>query len=211
MVAELAHTAQDESNELTPGSATRDAGSRRFLFDVESYHALEGTAVFTPDERTELIEGEIYMLTPISSRHAAGTKRAFRAFVKLNIKTAIVSVQNPFALPGSRSEPVPDVMLLQPRADDYEDAPPMPADVLLLIEVSDSTLAYDRRTKMPLYARHGVRESWIVNLVEKVLEIYTEPKNGKYTLRRIAEIDESVTPQAFPKLKVRVADLFGKS
>lgn len=211
MVAELAHAARDTTASSSAEHAPDGDGARRFAFDVESYHALEGAGILSPDERVELIEGEIIIMSPIGRRHAAAIVRATQTFRKVQPGDAILSVQNPLMLPGKRSEPVPDVMLLKPRADAYEDALPTPADVLLLIEVSDSTLVYDRRTKMPLYARHGVRESWIVNLIEKVLEIYTEPKNGKYTLRRIAELGETVTPQAFPKLKVRVADLFGKA
>ncbi len=180
---------------------------RRFLFDVETYHRLGEADIFHPDTRTELIEGEIIIMSPIGKRHAAKINRIVRLFTARLKNTAIVSVQNPMALPGSKSEFVPDVVLLEPREDFYEDELPNPENVLLLIEVCDTTLNYDRKKKLPLYARYGVRETWLVNLVDGVIEIYTEPKNAKYSICRIAQSGEKISPLAFPKLKIKVDDI----
>ena len=149
------------------------------------------------------------MMSPIGKRHAAAVNRATAAFKTLDPKVAMLSVQNPLLLPDTNSEPVPDVMLLKPRADFYEAVQPQPADVLLLVEVSDTTLGYDRRIKLPLYARHDILETWITNLVQNVIEIYTEPKNGIYTVQRIAQRGEQISPTAVPDFVVNVDAILG--
>lgn len=182
---------------------------RRFLFDVETYHRLGEADIFAPDTRTELFEGEIIVMSPIGKRHAAKVKKTVIALRRIKEKDAIISVQDPLIIPHNRYEPVPDVMLLKPRPDAYENEPPRPEDVLLLIEISDSTLNFDRQKKLPLYARYGVCESWLVNLIDNVIEIYTESKNGKYTMCRIAQKGEKMSPLAFPKLKISVDAILG--
>ncbi len=202
MVAELEHVAADETT--APQNAPHP-----FLFDVETYHKLGEAGILHPEARTELIEGEIVMMSPIGKKHAARVTRLNNVFSRLAGEKYIVSVQNPLLLPGNKNEPQPDVMLLKPREDFYEAEQPQAADVLLLIEVSDTTLAYDRKIKLPLYARFDVPEVWIVNLTENIIEIHTAPKNGEYTLRRLANRGEQIAPQAFPELQFAVESIVG--
>lgn len=182
---------------------------RPYRFTVENFHRLAEADIFAADTRVELIEGELMMMSPIGKRHAAHVKRTTAVFRTIDPKIAILSVQDPLLLPDTNSEPVPDVMLLKPREDFYESVQPQPADVLLLVEVSDTTLNYDRRIKLPLYARHDIIETWITNLAQNVIEIYTAPKNGIYTLQRIAQRGEQISPQAVPDFIVNVDAILG--
>ncbi|MCP9496491.1 MAG: Uma2 family endonuclease [Pyrinomonadaceae bacterium MAG19_C2-C3] len=182
---------------------------RPYRFTIEDFHRLAEADIFAADTRVELIEGELMMMSPIGKRHAAYVNRYVGVFRNIDPAIAILSVQNPLLLPNTNSEPVPDVMLLKPREDFYEAVQPQPADVLLLIEVSDTTLNYDRRIKLPLYARHGIIETWITNLVQNIIEIYTEPKNGIYTVQRIAQRGEQISPQAVPDFIVNVDAILG--
>ena len=135
--------------------------------------------VLSENDRVELVEGEVIEMSPIGSRHAACVGRLTELLGRLATDVAIVWVQNPVRV-DDYSEPVPAVTLLRRRDDFYAQANPRPADVLLLVEVSDSTLGYDREVKVPLYARAGVPEVWLVNLPGEVIEIYARPAGGKY-------------------------------
>ena len=133
----------------------------RRLFTVAEYYQMGCAGVLGPDERVELIEGDVIEMPPIGVGHAYHVDRIVRLFARVFGDAVHLRVQNPLHL-SDRSEPVPDVMLLQPRPDFYALRHPLPQDVLLLVEVSDTTLAFDTKTKLPLYAREGVREVWIV-------------------------------------------------
>ena len=167
-------------------------------FTVEDYHRLAEAGILGEDDRVELIEGDLVMSSPISSRHAACVKRLNALFNAALQGRAIVGVQDPLRL-GEHSEPEPDLMLLRPREDFYRDAHPGPEDVYLVIEVSETSLAYDREVKLPLYARFGVPEVWLVNLVEDRLEVYRTPRGGSYTHKAVYT-QGRVAPQAFPDL-----------
>jgi hypothetical protein len=132
------------------------------------------------DDRVELIDGEIIDMNPIGSPHGALVKRLNRLFARAAPEgTVLISVQDPLRLDGF-NEPEPDLMLLRPRADDYRDSHPGAADVLLLVEVSDSSLAYDRGRKLALYARFGVPEVWIVDIAGSAVETWRQPRDGVY-------------------------------
>ncbi len=182
---------------------------RRYRFNADEYHRLVDAGALTEDSRVELIEGEIIEMSPIGKRHAACVKRAANKLKVLIGESVIVGVQDPLPLPGGESEPQPDVMLLKPRDDFYETEPPQPADVLLLIEVADSSLGYDRDIKLPLYARAGIAEVWLANLMQDVIEIYTEPKDGFYLVRRIAQSGDTIAPQALSQVSVEVDAVLG--
>lgn len=152
---------------------------RKRLFTVADYHRMAETGILGADERVELIEGEILQMSPIGSPHAACVDRFTRLLVRAAGDRAIVRVQNPVQL-GDLSEPQPDLALLKPRPDFYAGAHPGPDDILLLVEVADSTLAYDRNRKLPLYARAGVPEVWIVDLDSRVIEAYRDPASQGY-------------------------------
>jgi Uma2 family endonuclease len=121
---------------------------------------------------------------------------------------ANVSGQNPLHL-GDRSMPEPDVLLLAPRSDDYADSHPGPEDVLLLIEVAESSLLYDARQKLQLYARAGIAEYWLVDLVRGQIEVHRQPQGDTYVSRTTAFRQDEVSPAALPQVRIRVADIIG--
>lgn len=151
----------------------------RHRLTVEEYHRMGEAGVLAPDARVELIEGEVIDMAPIGSRHASAVNRLARVFFAAVGDRAIVQVQGPVRL-SDRSEPEPDFALLRPRPDYYRDALPNPADVLLLIEVADSTQRYDRTVKAPLYARHGIPELWVIDLENALVHFYRRPEGDAY-------------------------------
>ncbi len=159
--------------------------------------------VFAPGDRVELINGEIIQMAAIGKRHATCVRRLIRVFRQLPDDRAILDVQDPVELPPD-SEPQPDVVLLQFREDYYETAHPTPSDVLLLVEVSDSTIEYDREVKIPLYAKAGIREVWIVNLTEDGIEIYRQPTADEYQVVQKANRGAIISPQEFPEFEIDV-------
>ena len=165
---------------------------------AEAYHRMGEAGVLAPDARTELIEGEILDKAPIGSRHASVVNRLNRLFGSAVGERAIVQVQGPVRL-GDFSEPEPDIALLTPRPDYYRDALPGAADVLLIVEVADSTARLDRRVKVPLYARHGVPEVWVIDLQNSLVHFHRQPGGGDY-----ADYSTTATPAATP-----IADLPG--
>ncbi len=178
------------------------------LFTVEQYERMVETGILTEDDRVELIGGEILEMSPTGSRHAACVKR-LNALLAARVGTsAILSVQDPVVL-DDLSEPEPDVVLLTPRPDFYEQGHPQASDVLLLIEVSDTTLKFDRQVKMPLYARAGVGEFWIVNLQDDEIEIHARPSGGAYQLVRRAVRGETVNSENVAGLALEVDAVLG--
>lgn len=183
-----------------------DLAPARRVFSRADYHAMGAAGILAPDERVELMEGEVVAMAPIGSRHAACVlllNRVFSTSSRLAGRT-LVQVQNPLAA-SDRSETQPDLMLLAPRDDAYAAAHPGPQDVLLLVEVADSSLQYDRRAKIPFYAEIGVREVWLIDLVHDRLEAHTQPAPDGYRVTRRFEPGESVEPSAFPGLRVEAA------
>jgi Uma2 family endonuclease len=159
------------------------------------------------DDRVELIEGEILEMAPIGGRHAACVNRSARLFILRLDDRAVVSIQNPVRL-SSGSEPEPDLMLLRPPADRYDEHLPGPEDVLLIIEVSDTTLPYDRGTKLPLYAATGIPEVWIFDLERRRILVHRLPDGDLY--REALVIDTgTIAPLAFPDLTIAMDEIFG--
>ena len=147
---------------------------QRHRHTVDEYHRMGEADVFDTGVRLELIDGEIIEMAPIGSMHAGTVTRLTRLLERAVGDMAIVYVQNPVVL-DDRSEPQPDLALLKPRDDFYTERHPVPEDVLLIIEVSDSTLHYDQEVKVPMYARIGIPEVWIVDLTNKQLHYYRQP------------------------------------
>ena len=174
--------------------------TQRRLFTVQEYHLMSEAGVFANHERVELIEGEIIQMAAIGTRHASCVKRLIRRFSVIPEEIAILGVQDPIQL-TERTEPQPDVVLLQPRADYYETAHPIPSEVLL-VEVSDSTVNFDRDVKVPNYARSGIQEVWLWDLEANCLEVYREPTANGYTSIQRFERGEIVSPLAFPDFQV---------
>lgn len=159
------------------------------------------------DDRVELINGEIIRMSPIGKRHAAVVARLDRHFQQLG-ERAIVWVQNPIEL-DEYGEPQPDLTLLRPRDDFYEDAAPQPADVLLMIEVGDSTLTYDLNEKRQYYADHDIAELWIVDAVRKIIHACRDLRDGVYRTTFQVKGEDILAPLAFPAFDATVKQMIG--
>ncbi len=181
--------------------------SRR-LFTVSEYHRMVEAGILGEDDRVELIEGEIVEMSPIGSRHARCVRRLNYLFGRRVAERAIVDVQNPVRL-GEHSEPQPDMLLLRPRPDFYAAAHPGPGDVLLVVEVVETSAAYDPDVKVPLYARAGILEVWLVDLGEDRVEVYREPSPQGYRSVRHFRRGDRLSAEAFPDLEVSVEDVLG--
>jgi Uma2 family endonuclease len=178
---------------------------RRHRFTADEYHRMGESGLFSEDDRVELIEGEIIEMTPIGSRHAGTVKRLIRLLSQAVEDRAIVAAQDPLRL-SPRSEPQPDIALLRPRDDFYTTSHPGPADVLLLVEVAEASLRYDREVKIPLYARHGIPAVWLVDLAGRELTAYERPASEGYQQTRVVA---DLAAVALPGLSDRVVDLSG--
>jgi Uma2 family endonuclease len=178
----------------------------RRRFTADEYLRMAEAGILTEDDRVELIDGEIVEMSPTGRRHVAAVNRCNRVFSRSVGARALVSIQNPVHL-APYDEPEPDVVLLRPRADDYADELARPADILLLVEVADSSLEYDRQTKLPLYAAAGIPEAWLLNLREHRLEVHREPSPTGYVRSQVYRPGERVAPLAFPDVETAVADL----
>ena len=181
---------------------------QRRLFTVQEYHLMNEAGILGEDDRVELIEGEIIQMAAIGTRHASCVKRLIRRFSLIPEDIAILGVQDPIQL-TERTEPQPDVVLLQPRADYYETAHPIPSEVLLLVEVSDSTIDFDRQVKVPNYARSGIHEVWLWDLEANCLEVYRFPTGNGYTSIQRFERGEMVSPLAFPEFELSIDLILG--
>lgn len=178
----------------------------RHLFTVDRYHQMIDAGILTENDRVQLIQGDLITMSPIGIRHAACVNKLTRKLSQHLSEQAIVSVQNPIQL-SDISEPEPDVALLVYRDDYYANRLPQAADVYLIIEVSDSTLAFDRTVKLPMYAQAGIAEVWVVNLIDNAIEVYREPVAGKYTTRMRVAKNGEVTAVSFPQITFPVSDL----
>jgi Uma2 family endonuclease len=178
----------------------------RRLLTLEEYHRMADAGVFGPEERLELIEGEIYPMSPQKGPHIVSTRLTQGALEKVFGAGWVVFTQVPLVLP-SLSEPEPDVMVVQGDVRDFSQAPPTSA--VLVVEVSDTTLWFDRSRKAELYARAAIPEYWIVNLVDRVLEVHRDPDAATGVYRTITHHGESdsVSPLAAPGAAIAVRDL----
>ena len=154
-------------------------GLAKHWITADEYERMGEAGIFPPDARLELIEGEIFEMSPIGSPHAACVDALALLFTETARRRFLVRVQNPVRL-NDFSEPQPDISLLRWRDDFYRDAHPTPADVSLIVEVADTTLIADRKVKLPLYARAGIAEAWLVNIPEEKIEIYSDPAGDSY-------------------------------
>jgi len=181
----------------------------RRRFSVHEYHRMGETGILAEDERVELLAGDIVVREPIGTQHAGTVNRLTYLWTSRLGRRAVVQVQNPIELAKEDSEPQPDLTLLRPRDDFYTSAHPTADDVLLAIEVADTSLRLDRRVKIPLYARAGLREVWLVDLTTERIEVYREPTGEGYRDVQILQRGQSVTPEAFADLTLSVVDLLG--
>lgn len=184
-------------------------------FTIAEYHRLAELGFFGEDDRVELIKGEIVQIAAKGTPHSVCETRLFRELVKLLDERAMVRGQQPIVIPKD-SEPEPDLAIVRNRDDDYLSAHPSPLDVLLVIEIADSSINYDQKVKLPLYAEAGISNYWIFNLVENCLESYSEPYQDlqdKFGYRRklIVLPNETVTLPNFPDLSLYLFKVFPKT
>ena len=190
------------------GLLERNPWVARRKLTVAEYHLMGEAGILTADDRVELIEGQLIAMSPIGSRHAGTSNSLTRRLVQVVGDRGVVAVGNPVQL-DDLSEPQPDFSVLKPRDDDYRRATPRPHEVLLIIEVADASLAYDRNVKRSLYARHGIPEFWIVNLVAGEVEVCRAPEGEQYTAMSRVGRDGVLEPQLLPGAVVPVAVLLG--
>jgi Uma2 family endonuclease len=180
---------------------------QRHPITVREYFYMGEKGVLDPDARIELIEGELFDMSPIGPPHSSKVNRIIRLFSKVAGEKAIVSAQNPVIL-GDISAPQPDLALLRWREDFYEQAHPGPEDILVLVEVADSSLAHDRDRKLPLYARFSVPEVWLVDVMSEYLDVHRDPQEGAYrTVFRVKDLS-SVGIAALPGIELDLRSLF---
>ncbi len=180
----------------------------RRRFTIDEYHRLGEAGILHEDDRVELIEGELFVMPPIGGGHMGSVIGLDHLLNRRVGDAALVSVQNPVRLPPG-SEPQPDIALLRPKADFYRSGPPSPEDVLLLIEVADTSLAYDRDVKMPLYAGAGIAEAWLVDIQGERVTVYRDPADSRYRQVTVHERGAVLTPLALPHVTITVDEILG--
>lgn len=179
-------------------------GIRR-RFTVDEYYAIDEAGILHPEERVELLAGEIIAMAAIGGRHAFCVRWLNRALTLAVNDIAVLDAQNPVLL-DSGSAPQPDLMVLRWRDDRYPELP-QPEDVLLVVEVSDTTAGFDRRHKAPLYAAAGIPEMWLFDVNTRQVEVYDQPLAGGYALMRVVGIDGVLTPGLLPDVAIPVAEV----
>ena len=181
---------------------------RRRLFDVDEFHRMGEAGILREEPRVELVHGEIIERPPIGPEHLGRVNRLNRVLVTRLAGRAVISPQNPLLL-GRRSEPQPDIVVLRPRDDDYMTRLPRTEDVLLVIEVADSSFAYDRIVKRELYGSAGLPEYWLLDVNGRALEVYRGPCPAGYTTYERLLAGQSVGPEAFPDCVLDVGEIVG--
>lgn len=178
----------------------------KHLTNLNEWRRLGEAAIFPPESRLELINGEILEMAPIGFNHAGHINRLVKLLTRLIPDDVIPSVQNPLQL-GDLSEPEPDFMLLKPNDDFYSSHHPTADDVLLLIEVADTSLKFDQNQKLHLYALHGIPEYWLLNLNDSCLEVYRKPNGEVYAEKTTLGVGDTITLSQLPEISVRMADI----
>ena len=200
-------TTQTQSAPKVPAATSSPPPAReKRKFTVAEYYRMGEVGILRPDERVELIEGEILVMAPIGSEHSGSVNISNEIFHLLARGRFIVHVQNPLHLDDG-SQPQPDIALLRPRADRYARSHPAPAEVLLVVEIADSSLEYDRNVKAHLYGRNNVPETWVKNLPEDCIERFTEPGPDGYAIHTVHRRGETLAPVLLPDLELAVDDL----
>jgi Uma2 family endonuclease len=177
-------------------------------FRAEDFRKMTEVGILPEESGWEVIDGFLIDKMSIGSKHAGAVKILSEMLRDLTRTEAIISVQDPIHI-DDYNEPEPDIALLKRRNDFYRESHPLPSDVLLLVEVSDSTIEYDREIKKTLYAEAGIVEYWLVNLQNDTIEVYSQPKNGNYRLARILESGEIIEASAIENLTLKVDEILG--
>ena len=176
-----------------------------YEFSVEEYHQLGEAGIFQNGDRVELLNGNIIVMSPIGYRHMIAVRRINKLFARRFGDHCEIDIQSSVMIDG-KSEPQPDVVLVREAAN-FRKSPPLPEDVLLLIEVADSSLQYDRTDKRDAYARHGIGEYWLLDLTRNELQVFRDSDGLAYRSEQTLRGDEAIAPLAFPETPVTVRDL----
>lgn len=188
------------------GLLSRCPAAPRRLLDFDEYHRMGEAGILTGEDRVELIEGELVTMAPIGSEHTAATNSLNRLLVLAVGDRGIVAAGDPVRL-TRRSEPKPDFAVQKPR-DGFRTMLPRPEDTMLAVEVADTSLDFDRKVKLPLYARSGIPEVWIVNLAAEVVEVHRSPVDGVHTVVTRAAGSDRLTIEAIQDAVIQVAGIF---
>jgi Uma2 family endonuclease len=195
--------ATTHTTEATPTATPAATTRRRRRFTADEYHRMGEAGILREDERVELLDGDVVEMSPVGDPHVAAVTRCGRAFAPAWVAGRLtLHTQDPVRL-DRHNEPQPDLAIARPGVE----AAPRPGEILLAIEVADTSLADDRARKVPLYARAGVPETWLLNVVDGELEVYREPGPDGYARTYTLRPERQVAPEAFPDLVLRVADL----
>jgi Uma2 family endonuclease len=181
------------------------------LFTVDEYYKMAEAGILGPDEHVELIEGVIVQMPPIGPRHAFNVNRLVRLFLARLGDRAEVSIQNPVRLRG-HAEPEPDLAVVRMFGDDprhYESRHPVPEDVYFVLEIAATSASYDLGEKAEMYARHGIPELWVVDLVADRLVVHRDPTPDGYASVTVAERGATVTALAFPDVTFTADEILG--
>lgn len=208
-LTEPAPPAETNADEPTPIAASESstlATAEPYRFSVAQYLAMGKAGILRKEDHVELIDGVVAAMAPMGRNHRSTVNRYTRLFGESISRRAIVQIQSSIAL-DDRTMPEPDLALLSECADFYESSDPGPEDVLVLIEVSDSTIDYDRKEKLAMYAGAGIPEVWITVLPERIIEAHTEPVGGRYTLKRIFSPGDTISPGCFPDIVLPVSEI----
>lgn len=189
---------------MTP---TNTAPAHKRRFTVSEYHRLADAGILQEDDRVELLYGEIVEMSPIGPKHAGTVDRIVRVLTFLFGETAIVRGQNPILL-NDYSEPLPDVAILRPRDDFYTTAHPTAEEVLIVIELSDSSLAFDRQIKLPAYAAGNIPEYWIIDLTHDRIMVHTDPSEDQYLTINTYHLNDRLDSPGLPTA-IEVKELLG--
>ena len=203
----MASTTASQIGDITPSLFLPPAADGHARFSRAAYHHLAETGLINRDSRVELIDGEIYMMSPIGPMHGALVRRLMTYFV-MNVPQSIeCSIQLPI-ISGEHSEPEPDVTLLRRRDDDYQHEHPTPRDVALVVEVAESSLALDLGIKLKLYASSGIPEYWVVDVNRKCVIVHRDPAGAQYRTVEEVVAGAKIAPLAAPNCELDIAWLF---
>ena len=189
-------------------TAMKDDGTLRRRITVEEYYRMAEVGLLAPDARVELIDGEIIDMAPIGSRHGGTVIRLNRLVARAVGDRAILGIQH-FVRLDIFSEPQPDVVLLKSRPDDYTISHASPAEILLIVEVCDTSLRHDLKVKVPLYARHGIPEVWIVDLEGEQVRVFRSPAGAAYTKASVHATPGVLDIEALPGVTLDLSEIFG--
>ena len=186
-------------------------GPGRRLITAAEFNRMGEAGIFQPGDRLELIEGEIIDMSPIGRRHAACVRRLNNLLTLMLGGQAVVDAQNPVVL-GHLCQPQPDLAVFEYRDDFYAGGHPRSEDVVFLVEVADTSLQYDRDSKIPLYARYGIPEVWLVDLNSGTVEVYRDPTSEGYErVTKLEDPDAVVSSQILPQLRLTIREILGSS